>query len=275
MNKALKLLARSLGGPMRPYVRSRVAEEVTLHTGLTPITQTKEADIFVAGYPKSGNTWFQNLITGVLYGADPFYAPDTLVQYAVPDVQQIHPYYKRFQDPMFFKTHYLPQPEYRRVVYLLRDGRDVMVSYLHHLAALQGKPLDFLDMVQTGAGLFPCKWHQHVLEWHSNPYGAEIIEIRYEDLKKDTVQEVKRFCAFAQIARDDALIARVVENASFEKMRQKEIATGWDHPLWPKDKPFVRRGKVGSYKDEMPPEVLEAFLNDARNTLLKCGYLCD
>ena len=28
-------------------------------------------DIFIVGYPKSGNTWFQNLVVGAVYGMDP------------------------------------------------------------------------------------------------------------------------------------------------------------------------------------------------------------
>ena len=60
-------------------------------------------------------------------------------------------------------------------------------------------------------------------------------------------------------------------------MRQKEIRQdGWangSHASWPKDQFFVRRGKIGSHTDEMPSDVLDAFLQDAGPTLAKCGYL--
>jgi hypothetical protein len=65
----------------------------------------------------------------------------------------------------------------------------------------------------------------------------------------------------------------MAEATVFEKMQSKEarqkiyLADGW-----PKDKLFRRRGQVGSYKDEMPPEVLAAFLAEAGQTLHACGY---
>ena len=103
--------------------------------GWQPIMATDPADVFIVAYPKSGITWLQNMVAATLYGLDPQRAPDSLVQELVPDVHYKQ-LYKRFRTPMVFKTHHLPRPEYRRVVYLLRDGRDVMVSYWHHLEAL-------------------------------------------------------------------------------------------------------------------------------------------
>jgi hypothetical protein len=41
---------------------------------------------------------------------------------------------------------------------------------------------------------------------------------------------------------------------------------------WPADKFFFRRGVAGSYKDEMPAEVLAAFLSQARETLRLNDY---
>jgi hypothetical protein len=257
----------------------KLGKQLTLHpiirstTVLTPISEHLEEDIFIVGYPKSGNTWFQNLVAGVVYGMNPLYSPDTLVQELVPDVHQKR-YYKRFWTPMFFKSHLLPQPDYKRVIYLLRDGRDAMVSYFHFLTALKGHELDFAEMVKYGEGLY-CKWHVHVDAWMTNPYGAETLTISYEDLKNDTVRELQRFCNFVDVDRDPLWLKEVAENAAFEKMQNKEKAGQiyMDNPLWPKDKLFNRRGVVGSYKDEMPPQVLELFLQDAQETLARCGYL--
>lgn len=36
---------------------------------------------------------------------------------------------------------------------------------------------------------------------------------------------------------------------------------------------FFRRGQIGSYKDEMEPDVLDVFLDHARPTLEKFGYI--
>jgi hypothetical protein len=148
-----------------------------------------------------------------------------------------------------------------------------MVSYFHHLSAKTGG-VDFVRVVETAEGLYPGKWHHHV-NAYLRETNADLIVIRYEDLVRDTAKELARFCAFARIDRSEQTIRWAVERASFQNMRRKEEKSGWETPGWPTDKPFVRRGQVGSYRDEMPPAVVEAFMRDARETLLAHGYRQD
>jgi Sulfotransferase domain len=238
---------------------------------LRRITDSDPEDIFVAGYPKSGNTWIQYLLAGVIFGIDARLAPDSLIQDLVPDVHYKE-VYKRYLTPTFFKTHDLPQPRHRKVVYLVRDGRDVMVSYFHHLTAL-GNRLDFFKLVATGEGLFPCRWPEHIEAWMTNPHGAQMITISYEMLKRDTITELQRICDFADLERERPMLESVVRNSTFEILREKEKKFGWANSVWPKDKAFVRRGKVGSFKDEMPASVLKAFMEQSEPTLKRLGYL--
>jgi len=240
-------------------------------TGLIPNRETSPEDVFITGHPKSGNTWFQNLVAGVMYGVDPEYAPYSLVSDVVPGHMQV--YYKRYGTPTFFKSHDLPRPRYRRVVYLVRDGRDVMVSYLHHMRAVRGRDVDFMRVVQADDVTWPYKWHEHVEAWLANPHAADMITIRYEALLEDTVRELRRFCAFVGVEREESFLATVARKASFKAMQRKEAVHGMNNPHWPKDAAFVRRGEAGSYRDEMPPAVLEAFLRDAAGTLRKLGYI--
>jgi len=243
-------------------------------TGLCPITSIDAKDVFIVGYPKSGNTWFQNLAAGVVHGVIPEFAPPTLTYHElIPDVH-LKRFYKRYSTPMFFKSHHLPKPEYRRVIYLLRDGRDAMVSYYHYLAALQ-RQIDFLQMIKTGEGLFPGKWHDHVEAWLANPYQADIMILRYEDLKTNTVEQLERFCAFLGIQRERSFLEMMARSASFENLRKKEVTVGMgaENKRWIKGKFFFRRGAVGSFADEMPETVLQAFLDDAAATLKKLNYL--
>lgn len=271
MKAFYRKIGKLLTSPVRPVVEEEFDRQIQSRTGLTPIGETAAQDIFIAGYPKSGNTWFQNLIAGVVFGMDGRFATDTLVQSLVPDVHAVR-YYRRYLTPTFFKTHALPQPEYRRVVYLVRDGRDVMVSYLHHLAAIQESAPDFLNLVETGDGLFPCRWHEHVEAWAANPHGASMIRIAFEALKKDPLSELRRFCEFAGIERDETLLEAAIRTSSFEVMRQKERTFGSSNLAWPRDKPFVRRGVVGSFKDEMPPEVLDSFMRQSASAMAYLGY---
>src|ERR1700736_1114533 len=181
---------------LRRFGKRAGQEEIDRRAGLSPIDQRDSQDIFIAGYPKSGNTWVQNLVAAVVFGVDPQLAPDNLIQDLVPDVHSCR-YYRRYSTPTYFKTHDLPRPEYRRVIYLLRDGRDVMVSYYHHLRALNGDGIDFQEIVRTGKHLTPSKWHEHVNAWRSNPFEAEMLTVKYEDLLENPIQELRRVCHFA------------------------------------------------------------------------------
>jgi len=240
--------------------------------GLRPIGDSEATDIHICGFPRSGHTWFQSLVAGVVFGVDPEFAHDSLIQDLVPDVNY-KAFYKRYGPTAYFKSHDLPRPERRRVVYLLRDGRDAIVSYYHFLTALKG-PIDFLRFVQ-GEDLLPCPWHKHVERWTANPFQADLLVVRYEDLQASTIRELQRFCEFAGLIRDDAHLERVAQKTSFDKAQKKEKKQGWDNAAWPREHAFIRRGKVGSFRDEMPPAVLAEFLKEAGPTLARFGYLQD
>lgn len=238
---------------------------------LTPMSRTLPEDIFIAGYPKSGNSWFQDLVAGLVFGVLPDKSHPKLVNDLVPDIHD-DSFYRRYCDPTFFKTHHLPRPEYRRVVYLLRDGRDAMVSYWHHLKALNRKEIDFLQLVKTGEGLYPSKWHEHVAAWRANPHGAEMMVIKYEDLLTDPANQMERFCTFAGVEAEPDFVRMIVERTSFAKLQNREKRLGETSEQWPKDKLFRRRGVAGSFRDEMPEEVQQAFLAEAGATLKSEGY---
>ena len=147
-----------------------------------------------------------------------------------------------------------------------------MVSYFHHLAAFGDAP-DLLNMVTDGTGLFPCRWHEHVERWMANPYNADMLIISYEALRVEPVGELSRLCAFAGLQRDAACLKAVAQACSFARMQERERALGWgDRDPWPNEKAFVRRGMVGSFKDEMPPATLLAFTRLSQSALELAGY---
>jgi hypothetical protein len=240
-----------------------------MENGLIPISDMAPTDVFLVGYPRSGHTWFQNLIAGAVFGVDPEFAHDSLIQDLVPDVHYKR-CFKRYGPVAYFKSHLLPQKSYHRVVYVLRDGRDVMVSYWHFLTALRGK-IDFLRLIE-GEGLTPCHWHEHVERWLANPYQAEMLIVRYEDLMAAPLCELQRFCAFVGVNRNDAHLEHVISKAAFTRAKAKEQTQGWENPAWPREHAFIRRGEVGAWRDEMPADVLAAFLKKAGATLTRLGY---
>lgn len=235
-----------------------------------PIEETENQDIFIAGFPKSGNTWMQNLLAGIVYGIDTQYLPDKLTQELVPDVHG-KAFYKRFLPFCCFKTHELPKANYKRVIHLVRDGRDAMVSY-HAMNKAMGMSISLEEMIIEGKGVYPCKWHEHTRQWFNNPYNAEIITVKYEDLLATPEKEMKRICYFIGIDRTLETIRMCINGSSFHRMQEKERVFGWDNINWDSREKFVRKGRVGSYLSEMPFHLQHYFDNESSEMLEKYGY---
>ena len=261
--------------PNMVRVGDQLEKKIRTLTHLVPNHELDPSDVFIVGYMKSGTTWFRNLAAGVVYGLNSEHIPYAVVWELVPNHGPTKPFYKRYQTPMYFKVHDFPRPQYKRVVFLVRDGRDVVVSLAHHLRNVYKDDVDMVELVRGRSPQFSVEyaWYKHAEAWLANPYQAQIMTIRFEDLKKDPLPELRRFCEFTGLKRDEGQLEKAVAYASFEAMREKEARLGMDYHTWPKDRPFVRRGEVGSHKDELPPEALAAFMRDGGEALRKFGYL--
>jgi hypothetical protein len=262
-------------GQMVNEAAKKATENMITINNLTPMGVYDPLDVFITAYPKSGMTWFQNLVCGAIHGNNLDLFSYKLMAQLIPEIG-VHQYYQRFTTPMFFKSHEMPHPDYRRVVYLLRDGRDVMVSFAHFREGLKRNKTGYWDVVLNREHVEPKYiWHKHVEAWLENPYQADLLLIRYEDLHRQPLVELQRLGAFLGVERETAWLEDVIEKSRFDRMSQREDQYGIHVPKWPSDQKFIRRGKIGSYKDEMPPEVLEVFLKQAGETLQELGYVLD
>jgi hypothetical protein len=244
--------------------------------GFARIDDIRESDIFIAGFPKSGNTWMQGIVGGLLLDSTAELLTMKLINEIIPDVH-VKKYYKRFFNVMVFKTHDLPKPEYKKVIHLVRDGRDAMVSYYN-----MGKnkniefPFSLKDMVIDGKGLYPSKWYQHSKEWIDNPFNAEIILLKYEDLHEFPLREMRRISKFIGLELSDTRLMAIYDNNSIVNVRSRVAKFGMDNEHTWENKPitsFFRKGKVGTYKVEMPKDLINYFNSEAKAELEFFKYI--
>jgi hypothetical protein len=254
----------------KKIIRNEIKKQIKeISPILYPIDHTEPQDIFICGYPKSGNTWMQNLMAGIIYGISTEYLPDKLTQELVPDVHY-RKYYARHLDFAVFKSHNLPMPNYKKVIHLIRDGRDAMISYYAMNKAL-GINNSLEEMVLEGKGITQ-KWYEHTQAWIDNPFNADILIVKYEDLQANPLSVMQKVCAFIGIERSESLINRSINGNSFIQMQKKEQEFGWHNTGWKKEEKFIRKGKIGSYKDEMPFHLIAYFEKEAHNQLKMFGY---
>lgn len=257
LNRARGVKARYLAGQMA-------------RRGVFRTSVLRPEDTMIVGFPKSGHTWMQSLIASLSYGLDPRVADDVLIQDLTPDLHQAR-WHKRYGEAMCFKSHMFPRRDFRRAIYLVRDGRDVMVSYYHFRKAwgFGGSLMDLIDEEHPEYG----SWTDHVNAWLDNPHGAEILYLRYEALLANTPSALGRVCDFLGLQRSAADLSEAADRCSFKNMRAKEDRVGRPNKHWPRDKKFMRRGVAGSYQDEMPPEAQDAFMARSGATMARIAAL--
>jgi hypothetical protein len=95
--------------------------------------------------------------------------------------------------------------------------------------------------------------------------------VRYEVLLADPETEFLRLARFLNLSVSSERISEIVRWTSMKALKGRERRDGWNH-YWPSDKQFFRRGIAGSFKDEMPAEVLEEFEARYGNELEALGY---
>jgi hypothetical protein len=178
---------------------------------------------------------------------------------------------------MVFKTHALPDPQYKKVIHLIRDGRDVMVSY-YKMGVNKNInfPYSLKDMVVDGKGVSPTKWHIHTNQWIDNPYNAEILSIKYEDLQTKPVDTLQNICAFINIEMSDKRLEAIINHNTIDTLRERVSKFGMDNDQTWKNKPitsFFRNGKIGSHKNEMDEKLIVFFNEESKTELEHFNYL--
>jgi hypothetical protein len=221
-------------------------------------------DTFVVSYPRSGNTWTRFLIANLMH-------PDSEVNFSniealIPDTSSISSRaLKQVPRPRLIKSHQYFDPRYRRVIYIVRDPRDVALSEYHFHR--KSKTIDdsfpierYVDDFVNGR-LVSAEfgtWGEHAASWTSTRGGREhFLLVRFEDLLRDTHHELRRVARFLGIESSPEGIEHAVASSSADRMRQleKQHEDQWvvtkKHR---KDIPFVRSAKAGNWEANLPAD---------------------
>jgi hypothetical protein len=255
--------------------------------------------IWLASYPKCGNTWVRFLLYAALYGP----ARESIeVSRRIPDIHRPLPATPPGNGPLMAKTHFMLTDRHPRLadtaraIHIVRHPRDVLLSALNYrrLGGMDEKALPaaryadlFIrsggdpDWLAQGFGT----WAQHANSWRSTDR-FPVLALRYEDLKSDAAGELGRMLTFLGIDRTAEQIATAAKSASFEAMRAMEIREKNDRSKKAPDKRlfvgddkaaraghfFMNSGQSGRSLESISPG-LDARLDAAfAEGLRACGY---
>mgnify|MGYP005841407411 CR=1 FL=1 len=266
MSKALPLWKRLWPLSQVRQWRDGQIETFYRRQGFLPIDETKDQDIFICGFPKSGNTWVQNLIASLVFGLEPRYLSDRIVQEFVPDVHQSS-FYKRFLDTAFFKTHYPFRARYRRIVHLVRDPRDVAASFFH-FEQTRGKPVTLEQTIERVIE----KWRAHTQSYLKLNGQMPVMLLRYEDLLSQPENEVERLLELCQLERSEEIRARAIKGNDFTSIATREKTFGMANPRWSSEKTFFRKGRAGAYSETLNSDNVAAIESSLSDLMSFLGY---
>lgn len=238
------------------------------------------SDVLLVSYPKSGSTWLRFLLAHALTSEEVDFdsvreiIPPVGRHRRAPSLLPTGGRVVRSHEPLWPYLGRSGQP----VVSLLRDGRDVALSYLAHEQRNLRFTADvssFLDRFVAGGidGYGP--WHDHVLSAVDFERRSEtpVLRVRFEDLRAAPVQELSRTLAFLGVKdMSDEDLGRVVAANTKERMRAKEATSTFLASMETDGSPFVRPDVRPGWAELVPATARQRFESTCGEALRAAGY---
>ncbi|KAL7827538.1 hypothetical protein SRHO_G00332560 [Serrasalmus rhombeus] len=243
--------------------------------------QARPDDILIATYPKAGTTWVSYILDLLYFGnmeperqtSVPIYLRVPFLEMTIPELPTgVELSDKLPTTPRLIKTHLpvqlVPKSFWEqncRVVYVARNAKDNVVSYYHfeRMNIIQPEPGDWNTYLQTfmsGKNVFG-PWYDHVCGfWEKKQTYSNIHYMFFEDMVEDTGREVERLCSFLGLSTSAEERERITQGAHFDAMKQNKMTNYSTLPVMDlKISPFMRKGKVGDWKNHFTVAQNEQF----------------
>jgi len=241
-------------------------------------------DVFIVSYPRSGNTWTRFLI-GNLVRQDP---PVTFanLEARVPEIYLFPDrVLRRLSRPRILKSHECFDPRYKTIIYIVRDPRDVAVSYYHyaikrgwieqHYSIEQFVPRFLVGEFDVRAR-WAAAWDDHVMSWVSMRQGREgFLMLRYEDMLQDSERALSKIARLLNIDASASRVSHAIQLSSADHMRELEKEEGRQWLLTKntrQDKPFVRTAKSENWRTALPESCITEIESIWGRVMSQVGY---
>jgi hypothetical protein len=178
------------------------------------------------------------------------------------------------------KSHEYFDARFRKVIYIVRDPRDVVVSQFHFFRKRRRIADDysieqFVSRFVAGATSDYGSWSDNVASWLATRQNSpSFLLLRYEDMLARTGEELTRVASFLGVRATPDLLARAVERCSADQMRKLEgtDATAMVVKDMRQDIPFVRAAKSGGWRTELPEPAIAHLEAQWGHLMTYLGY---
>jgi hypothetical protein len=233
----------------------------------------RRCDVFLVSFPKCGRTWLRVMLGAALrdhYGI----SVRNLRRFTNADVH--HPGLPRVlathdDSPQSKPSHQVMRDKRAydgtRVILLVRDPRDAIVSLYFHVTRRRQQPYDgaLTDFLRDRTGTLASLLAFYDA-WAHRLDDDNLLLVRYEDMHADPRRQLRRVLAFLGVDDvADATVDSAVAGAAFERLQRMEregsaptralrTATVDDPESYK-----VRRGKVGGFVDYLHEDDITAL----------------
>ncbi len=228
-----------------------------------------DRDVFLASFPKSGNTWLRYILARALYPESQINQEN--LQHYFPTVyrnstQEI----KKLSSPRYIKTHSAFFSLYPKCIYIIRDYRQVILSAWHHAknkSNYMGSLDEFVDSKMINA-FGPWFWHVTEALNFQESAPEKMLILRYESMLSDPAKSVNEILKFTNL-QPIIPVEEIVEKTSFVRLQTME-KQGGQNP----EQLFFRSGTNDDWK-KTADWVLENKLLDkpTHEVMKRCGYI--
>jgi hypothetical protein len=156
------------------------------------------------------------------------------------------------------------------LVFLLRDGRDVVDSWLDAYQdgswAIEGGAFpaaDFgrLALVRWLSSVWSFRTSE-VLDAFDNHRADRRVLVRFEDLRRETAAELGRISEVVGLTADSAAVEEVARRHAFEELPAEETGSG----------SVTRSGRVGGWRENLAEDEQQAMAEIMGPQLRRLGY---
>lgn len=239
-----------------------------------------EQDVFLVSFPRSGNTWMRVVLSELLYGKSGTSLED--IERYIPDIHFRPLKHDVVKSEFHIVKSHLPYMRtseasiYKRVIYLIRDPRDVALSHYRYTSAHgYSNDFDHFLMDWLNGRIWPVSWREHVNSWTGiglDMNAVNICLIQYEDLLSEPVCEIQKIADFIGHQTSLNEIQRVVKLASPENMRQKE-KLGLRRGEAVAGVRFIGEATNGQWQSKLSPEQVKLIKEYAGVEMKRYGYI--
>lgn len=236
---------------------------------------TETADVLFLSFPKSGRTWIRFFIAKYIeLNFNLEFNLELPHQNKLPNLFFTHNYFDIYQGhPGIPEILFRELLEQKKIILIIRDPRDVAVSFYFQKSLRENKQLPNIDEFVLSDIYGIERQSEFVLKLINffNEKPDNKLLVTYEGLKQSPVVNFERIVEFIFGAYDDEVLTKAVKLSDFKQMKSFEIelsktakdkteldrigSSDWKNSNALK----VRNGKSGSYKDELKPETIEVI----------------